>query len=67
MDGECSTHEREYIKFMIGQTEGNSLPGKPRCRMETNIKEKGAGVLWAKLTYKGDKWGLFFEQLHSMG
>jgi len=49
MDGECSTHERKHIKFMIGQTEGNSLSGKPRCRLETNIKEKGAGVLWAKV------------------
>ena len=38
MDGECSTHERKYTKIMIGQTEGKRLPGKPRCRLETNIK-----------------------------
>jgi len=49
MNGEYSTLERNHIKIMIGQTEGNSLSGKPRCRLETNIKEKGAGVLWAKV------------------
>ena len=60
-------HERKYIKIMIEQTEGNSLSGKPRCRLETSIKERGAGVLWAKLTQKGDKWGPLIEHLHSMG
>ena len=37
MDGECSIHDRKYIKIMIGHTEGKSLSGKPRYRLETNM------------------------------
>jgi len=58
MDGECSTHEREYIKIMIGQTEGNSLSGKPRYILERKGRGRVVGVTNGVL---------FFEQLHSMG
>ena len=53
--------KRDAYRTLVGEPEGRSLPGRPRCRWEDNIKvdlqEVGWGDMnWIDMTQDSGRW-----------
>jgi hypothetical protein len=65
MSRACSTHwenRNAYLfRILVGKPEGKTSLGKPRCRLEDNIKMdlrdiRWGGVDWIHLAQDRDQW-----------
>jgi hypothetical protein len=72
MGGACSTYggEQKCIQALGGKTEGKRPLGRPRCRMEFNIKmdlqEVGWGMDWIDLAKDRDGWRALVDEVMNL-
>ena len=61
MGGACGTYGEGVHRVLVGKSQGKRLLGRPRCRLEDNIKmdlqEVGGGCGdWMELAQDRDRW-----------